>query len=207
MKKIISVLLSVIICLSALAVVAHAEDVDSPLSFTVDEEGFAVLVSCDTSAEGEILVPAVAEIDGELFEVKHIGDSAFDGCELITSIVISEGIEMIDDFAFNGCAALEDVYVPESLVFCSYTAFNGTIGVTVHCYSSNYQILTVFGITQSLKIDIIDSVDDDLDLDFGMGSLGSVDLMNTIMLAVKRILQIVIFYFLNGSLDVAPEVI
>lgn len=207
MKKILSVLLSVIICLSALTVVAHAEDVDSPLSFTVDEEGFAVLVSCDTSAEGEILVPAVAEIDGELFEVKHIGDSAFDGCELITSIVISEGIEMIDDFAFNGCAALEDVYVPESLVFCSYTAFNGTLGVTVHCYSSNYQIMTVFGIIQSLKIDIIDSVDDDLDLDFGMGSLGSVDLMNTIMLAVKRILQIVIFYFLNGSLDVAPEVI
>lgn len=208
MKKIISVLLTLVICFSAFSVVAYAEEGVAPLTFTIDEEGFAVLASCDTAVEGEIIVPAVVEIDGQLYEVKTIGDSAFAGCELITTVTISEGVEMIEDFAFLDCSALEHVYAPESLLFCSYTAFNGTLGVTVHCYSTNYQLITVFGLIQSLKIDFIDSTDDDLELDLGigdMGSLGSVDLTNTIILLVKRILQIVIFYFLNGGLEVSPE--
>lgn len=207
MKKLISVILSVVICFSAFSVVAYAED-ESPLIFTVNEEGFAVLAYCDEAAEGEIIVPSVVEIDGKLYEVKNIGDSAFEGCELVTSVVLSEGIEMIEDFAFLDCSALKDVYVPESLLFCSYTAFSGTVGVTVHCYSSNYQILTVFGIVQSLKIDLIDSTDDDFDLDLGiggMGSLGTIDMTNTIILAIKRILQMIIYYFLNGTLEVPPE--
>ncbi len=207
MKKFISVILSLILAFSAFAVVAYAEEETEPFVYSVDAEGYATLVSCDPSVEGAVMIPAFVEIDETIYEVKYIGENAFEGCELITTIELSEGIEQIGDMAFLNCSALTDVYIPESLVFCSYTAFNGTIGVVVHCYSSNLQFFTVFGIVQSLKIDIVDSVDDSLDLDIGMGvgSLGSVDLMNTIMLAIKRIIQLVLFFFLNYGTDVEPD--
>lgn len=200
MKKLISIVLSLILALSVFSVVAYAEGAAEPFVFEVNEEGYAVLVSCDPSVEGEIVVPAVTEIDGEFYEVKYIGENAFEGCELITSIELSKGIEHISDMAFLNCTALKDLYIPETLLFCAYTAFNGTVGVTVHCYSTNYQFFTVFGVIQNLRIDLIDSEDDSLDI----GNIGSIDLMNMIILAVKRIVQMVLFFFLNYGTESEP---
>ncbi len=204
MKKIISVILSVILAFSAFNVIAYAEEETELFVYDVNAEGYAILVSCDPSVEGAVVIPAVVEIDGEFYEVKYIGENAFEGCELITSVEISEGVEQIGNMAFLNCTALEDVYIPETLIFCSYTAFNGTLGVTVHCYSTNYQFFTVFGIIQSLKIDIVDSDDDSFDLGLGEGSIniGTVDLTNTIILAVKRIIQLILYFFLNYGTDV-----
>ena len=207
MKKIIAVLLSVILAFSAFAVVAGAEGETEPFIYSVDAQGYATLDYCDPSVEGAVMIPAFIEIDEKIYEVKYIGENAFEGCELITTIELSEGIEQIGDMAFLNCSALTDVYIPESLVFCSYTAFNGTVGVVVHCYSTNYQFFTVFGVIQSLKIDVIDSDGDDLDLDIGMGtgSLGSVDLTNVIILAVKRIIQLVLYFIINFDTDAEPS--
>lgn len=204
MKKLISVILSILISFSAFGVVAYAEEASEPMVFEVNDEGFAVLVWCDPALEGEVIVPSVVEIDGEIYEVKHIGENAFEGCELITSIELSLGIEQIGEMAFLDCIALKDLYIPETLLFCAYTAFNGTQGVTVHCYSSNYQFFTVFGIIQNLRLDIIDSVGDELDI--GIGSLGSIDLMNTIMLAVKRIIQMVLYFIINFDSEAEEDV-
>lgn len=202
MKKLLSVVLSVVLAFSAFGVVAYAEEVTEPFVFEVNEEGYAVLVSCDPSVEGEVMIPAVTEIDGEFYEVKYIGENAFDGCELITLIELSNGIEQIGDMAFLNCTALKDLYIPETLLFCSYTAFNGTEGVTVHCYSSNYQFFTVFGVIQNLRIDIIDSTGDDLDV--GIGEIGSIDLVNTIVLAVKRIIQLILYFIINYGEEAEP---
>ena len=204
MKKIISVILSILIAFSAFGVIAYAEDVSEPMIFEVNEEGVAVLVWCDPALEGEVIVPSVVEIDGEFYEVKYIGENAFEGCELITSIELSTGIEQIGDMAFLNCIALKDLYTPETLLFCSYTAFNGTQGVTVHCYSSSYQLFTVFGIIQNLRLDIVDSVGDELDI--GIGSLGSIDLMNTIMLAIKRIIQMILYFVINFDSEAEEDV-
>lgn len=206
MKKLLSVVLSIVLAFSAFAVVAYAEEETEPFIYSVDAEGYATLDYCDPSVEGAVMIPAFIEIDEKIYEVKYIGENAFKGCELITTIELSEGIEQIGDMAFLNCSALTDVYIPESLVFCSYTAFNGTVGVVVHCYSTNYQFFTVFGVIQSLKIDIIDSDGDDLDLDIGMGmgSLGSVDLTNVIILAVKRIIQLVLYFIINYGEEAEP---
>ena len=203
MKKLLSVILSVLIAFSAFGVVAYAEETAEPLMFEINEEGYAVLVYCDPTLEGEIVVPYIVEIDGEFYEVKYIGENAFEGCEFITSIELSKGIEQIGDMAFLNCTSLVDLYIPETLLFCAYTAFNGTQGVTVHCYSANYQFFTVFGVIQSLRIDIIDSVGDDLDL--GIGNIGSVDLVNTIILLIKRIIQLILYFSINFDTDAEPE--
>ena len=206
MKKIISVLLSIILCFSVFSVVAFAEEeITEPFIYTVDAEGYATLVDCDESVEGEVEIPAVVEIDGEFYEVKYIGDNAFENCALITSITLSEGIEQIGYSAFLNCVALTDLYLPESILVCMYDAFVGCGEVVLHCYSSSYQILTVFGLVHNLRIDIIDSTGDDLELDFGIGgSLGSVDMTNTIILMVKRIIQMILYFLLSYDTAQAP---
>ena len=209
MKKLISVILAAVMCFSAFSVIAYAEqeEVTDPLTYTVDAGGYATLADCDEAYEGEIIVPAVVEIDGEIYPVKYIGKSAFEDCALITAVIISEGVEQIGDFAFYNCTALTDVYVPESLLVCMYTAFNGCNTVTVHCYSVNYQFFTVFGIINNLRIDIIDSTGDELDLGsgLGMGGISSVDMTNTILLLVKRIIQVLVYFFINRGTDNTPE--
>ncbi len=204
MKKFLSVVLSVLLCFSAFSVVAYAEETGDPLTYEIGADGFVTIADCDESAEGEIVIPAFVDIDDKLYEVKYIGDSAFADCTLLTTIILSEGIEQIGDFAFLNCTALADLYIPESLLVCMYTAFNGCNSMVVHCYSTNYQFFTVFGIIQNLRIDIIDSEDDNLDI--GVGGIGAIDMTNTILLIIKRVMQLVVYFLLNFGTGAAPEV-
>ena len=203
MKKLISVILAVILAFSAFSVIAYAEEAEELFVYEINEEGYAVLVHCDPSVEGAVVIPAVTEIDGELYEVKVIGEYAFENCVLITSISLSDGIEQVDEMAFLNCTALKDFYAPESLAFCAYTAFYGTLGVTVHCYSSNVQLLTVFAVIRDIKIDVLDGEGDNLDIGLGgnMGTIASIDLTNTIVLAVKRIIQMILYFLINYGVD------
>ncbi len=192
-KKSISVLLSLIICFACLSVVSFAADSD-PLLYSVTEDGTAVVVKCDADAEGTVVVPAVVTIKGKSYDVVTIGKGAFEDCAEVTAISISEGIRTIDSRAFANCTALTDVYVPQSLTICQYTAFSGCEIVTVHCYSSNYQFFTVYGLNQNLKIDIIDSEDEDSFLpgsDAGMTS--------TIVDLIKRIILMLLYFFMNSA--------
>lgn len=206
MKKLISVILSVVLCFSAFSVVAFAEEeITDPFTYTVDEQGFATLADCAETVEGDIIIPAIVETEDGFAEVKYIGDYAFENCSLITSITLSEGIEQIGNGAFSNCTALTDLYVPQTLLVCMYNAFAGCGALTLHCYSTNYQLLTVFGLISNLRIDIIDSTGDDMDLDMGMGSLGSVDMTNTIVFVIKRIIHSIIYFILGYFADSAPE--
>lgn len=208
MKKFISVILSIILCFSAFCTVAFAAEEAEPFTYIVDAEGYAVLVDCDESVEGEIIIPSVVEIDESFYEVKYIGDSAFADCALITSITLSDGIEQIGYSAFMNCTGLEHLYVPESLLVCMYDAFVGCGGVVLHCYSSNYQLLTVFGLVHNLKIDIIDSTGDDLSVDLGpVGDVGGIDMTNTIILLIKRIVQMILYFMLDYDVTTQSPVI
>ncbi len=207
MKKFISVILSVVLCFSAFSAVAFAADESEPFVYTVDAEGYVTLVDCDESVEGEIIIPSVVEIDDSFYEVKYIGDNAFADCELITSITLSDGIEQIGYAAFMNCTSLEHLYVPESLLVCMYDAFVGCGNVVLHCYSTNYQMLTVFGLVSNLKIDIIDSTDDDLSFDLGpIGGVGGIDMTNTILLIIKRLIQVIIYFVFSNGATLTPVV-
>lgn len=46
--------------------------------------------------------------------VRHIGRSAFEN-QGITSLVLNEGLEVIDSYAFDGCKSLTSVVIPESV--------------------------------------------------------------------------------------------
>lgn len=65
-----------------------------------------VLLSCDTSASGEIVVPK---------GVKEIGGGAFWGNEKITKVKIPEGVTVINAGAFAYCSNLSYVNFPSTL--------------------------------------------------------------------------------------------
>lgn len=192
-KKSISIILSVIICLGCFSVIGFAAGSD-PLLYSVAEDGTATVVKCDTDAEGAIVVPSVKTIKGVTYDVVAVGKGAFENCSDVTSISISEGITKIDSRAFANCISLTDVYVPQSLSVCQYTAFTGCESVTVHCYSSNYQFFTVYGLNQNLKIDIIDSEGED-----NLIPGTDVGLTSTIVDLVKRIILMLLYFFMNSS--------
>lgn len=191
-KKSLAVILSLVLSVSLFAFAGSAAS--DYLTFTVDTDGYAVLTKCSTKANGDIVVPSIAEIDGKAYEVKGIDDNAFADCENVTSISIAEGITSIGAKAFLNCTALTDVYIPQSLSVCQYNAFSGCVNVTVHCYSSNYQFFTVYGINQNININVLDSEQDG---GFGGGSSSSMTTM--IINIIKRVILAILSIFTGSS--------
>lgn len=156
-KKTLALLLSVLLIAGCLSISSFAAG--EKFTFSL-KNGYAVLTSCSKDANGIVSVPSMATINGNGYEVKYIGASAFAGCNKITQISIPEGITVIGSKAFYGCKALTDLYVPSTLASCQYDAFDDCNSVTVHCYSTNYQFFTVYGFSENISIDILDSDDD-----------------------------------------------
>ena len=52
--------------------------------------------------------------------------SPFDGCTVLTSVTVPEGVTMIPDYAFRNCAALETISLPDSLTSIGTYAFYGS---------------------------------------------------------------------------------
>lgn len=159
MKNTLTKLIAVILALTMISgcFVFSSSAVNSEyLTYTVKEDGTAELKKCSANAEGAVVVPSVVTIKKKSYDVTSIGDSAFEKCNKVTSVSISEGIKSIGARAFANCSALTDVYVPQSLSLCQYNAFSGCGKLTVHCYSSNYQFFTVYGINTNLSIKLVD---------------------------------------------------
>lgn len=57
--------------------------------------------------------------------IKNIGNSAFEDCEHLTQITLSEGIENIGNKAFYKCSALKSVNIPASVTAVGSSAFYG----------------------------------------------------------------------------------
>lgn len=196
MKKASCILLAMILCFSGFATMAFAAEADDVLEYRISEDGFAIVSDCDESTAGSVVIPVKAEIRGDIYEVKYIGDRAFEGCSFITDITIPEGVTAIRNHAFRDCVSLVDVFVPESLIVCQYDAFDGCSDVTVHCYKSNYQFFTVFGISANITVNVVDGKDDNSDT---APEAGEPDYSDNFVLnfieALKRMINSIMEYF------------
>jgi sorbitol-specific phosphotransferase system component IIA len=67
------------------------------------------------SDASDITVPSNFTFDGNTYNVKTIGRSAFYGFTNLKSLVIEEGIETICDMALQGCSNLKKLVLPSSL--------------------------------------------------------------------------------------------
>ena len=55
--------------------------------------------------------------------VTSIGRSAFDGCVSLTGVTIPSSVTNIGDFAFNACSSLTGVTIPSSVTSIGFQAF------------------------------------------------------------------------------------
>ena len=64
---------------------------------------------------GDVVVPGTVEYDGITYTVKGVGNRAFEGCDDLRKVTISEGIYKIGAYAFFYCGNLERVILPSTL--------------------------------------------------------------------------------------------
>ena len=142
LKRTLTILLCALLLSSVLSIFP-ASAAGSPLTFALStfvEDDYAILVSCDTNASGKIVVPGTAKIDGKTYNVKFIGKKAFS-----------------ENKAFENCTSLKTVNIPSTLMSCEYDAFIGCEDVTVNCHESNYQFFAVYGFSDNIHVNVVDS--------------------------------------------------
>ena len=64
---------------------------------------------------GDVVVPGTLEYDGITYTVKGVGNRAFEGCDDLRKVTISEGIYKIGAYAFYYSGNLERVILPSTL--------------------------------------------------------------------------------------------
>lgn len=77
----------------------------------------------DAFFKGEAKLISQLMYDGRKMEVHAIGKDAFNGCKVLTSIVIPPCVTCIDDNAFSGCPKLASVSIPNNVTKIGDNAF------------------------------------------------------------------------------------
>ena len=108
---------------SGLSVKAAAETYGN-FEYSVNDDG--VTIESYTGSSSTVVIPE--EIDGK--KVTGIGDNAFNGNVIVTSVTIPDTVTSIDQSAFYGCTKLSQVNLPPNLQFIGWCAFSGCTSLT-----------------------------------------------------------------------------
>ena len=85
---------------------------------------------------GHVVIPSSVTYRGRTYRVAGIENHAFQDCDALTSIVISNGIESIGLEAFRGCKGLKIITIPKSVQHLGYAAFAACVNLSdVHISS------------------------------------------------------------------------
>ena len=121
MKKILLLMLTLL----PLAASAYDFEVDG-LYYEKTGASEVAVVKGKKAYKGDVVIPAKVNFDGQEYFVKSIGNSAFEFCGRLTSVVIAEGVERIGDNAFVTCADLTTVVLPSTMKEIGEDAFYAT---------------------------------------------------------------------------------
>lgn len=122
MKK--TVFLSFVLSLiGSLPIQAFDFQVDN-LCYTTNENGTTVSVNGQGSyCFGELIIPASVIYEGVSYTVTSVRNGGFANCTDITSVEISEGIQLIGEGAFVNCMQLTKATIPASVDTIGTSAF------------------------------------------------------------------------------------
>lgn len=84
---------------------------------------------------GNLVIPGSIVHDGVNLEIEYIGKNAFNSCEQLTSVVISDSITSIGEYAFYECYGLTSVVIGNGVTSIGYNAFNDCVNLTSTIYN------------------------------------------------------------------------
>jgi uncharacterized repeat protein (TIGR02543 family) len=138
MKKLLSIILSLVMVLCALPVSSFAysgetiiRSQDGLWNYYLDVNNNAVIYTPNLNkayfgSESNLTVPSM--IDGHT--VVEIGDHAFSRCGSLTSVVIPDTVISIGGFAFDNCNNLTSISIPDSVTNLEDFALSGVSSLT-----------------------------------------------------------------------------
>ena len=86
----------------------------SDASGVLFDKGMTALIQCPSCYSGAYTIPD---------NVTSIGESAFDSCELLTSVTIPDGVTSIGKGAFSGCDSLTSITIPDGVEIIDDSTF------------------------------------------------------------------------------------
>ncbi len=101
------------------------------LGYTItDAQSKEVEVSSGQKISGDLIIPSVVTYNDEEYTVKKIGSSAFNDCNSLNSVIISDSVISIGDRAFYNCTGLTSLSIGNSVESIGLYAFLNCTGLT-----------------------------------------------------------------------------
>ena len=126
----------------------------------IDEEKKTVEVAALNNLSGNISIPSIVSHEGQNYTVTAIGNQAFENCNELTSIILSDSLTIIGSEAFKNCSSLLSITLPYSLTTIEDKAFYRCYSlenVTFHKNITNIGALA-FGACRKIKSVYIDDI-------------------------------------------------
>ena len=100
------------------------------LHYNLDATNQTAEVARNSSASGEIIIPASVTYNEITYTVTSIGNSAFFNCTGLTSLTIPNSVTSIGESAFHHCYSLTSITIPNSVTSIGLGAFCGCSSLT-----------------------------------------------------------------------------
>ena len=100
------------------------------LYYNLDATNQTAEVARNSSASGDIIIPASVTYNEITYSVTSIGKNAFYRCTGLTSVTITYSVISIGDYAFRDCSGLTSVTIPNSVTSIGDYAFQSCSGLT-----------------------------------------------------------------------------
>ena len=130
MKKLYTLFLLMLMPIMAFA---DAIEINGLYYNLITKDNVAELTSNPSKYTGNVVIPEIVSYNGVDYNVKSIGEKAFQHCTGLTSVSIPNSVTVIDEYAFGWCSSLTSIDIPNSVTKIGEEAFvcSGLTSITI----------------------------------------------------------------------------